>query len=139
MKLKFKKLDPLAVIPSRAKSGDSGLDIRSVESYTLFPMHRHSFSTGIACATEKGYDLQVRPRSGMCAKGIVAMFGTVDQGYRGEICVTLVNLSSEPYQVSVGDRIAQLVPSEVIEVESEEVDNLDSTERGECGFGSTGK
>lgn len=141
MDLKFKQLDEFAHLPKYAHESDSGMDVYSVEAYTLEPLGRHTFSTGVACDIPKGYDLQVRPRSGLAAKhGVVAMFGTVDQGYRNEIGITLINLSNESYTVKVGDRIAQLVIGEVIKPDSISwTDELSSTDRGGNGFGSTGK
>lgn len=141
MDLKFKQLDSFANLPQYAHDSDSGMDVRSVEAYTLEPLGRHTFSTGVACDIPEGYDLQVRPRSGLASKhGVVAMFGTVDQGYRGEIGITLINLSNEPYTVKVGDKIAQLVVGEVVKPDSVSwTDNLSSTDRGDNGFGSTGK
>jgi len=140
MKFKFKRLSSAAFIPEYAHESDSGMDIKSAESYDLGPMERHTFSTGIACQIPKGYDIQVRPRSGMCAKGVVTMFGTVDQGYRGEIMITLINLSKDNYTVKFGDKIAQLVVSPVVKAHIEVVEAFDDkTDRGEDGFGSTGR
>jgi len=138
--LKFKKLDTLASIPQRAHPTDSGMDIRSVEAHTLGHLERHTFSTGLAAIIPEGYELQVRPRSGLASKGIVAMFGTVDEGYRGEISITLVNLGNDTHTVSIGDKIAQLVLAPVVRPEIEETDDVrpSETDRGIDGFGSTG-
>lgn len=137
--LKFKKLLPTATIPRIAKAGDSGMDVTAAECATILP---HSFTlihTGIAAQPPKGYELQVRPRSGlMCKKGVVGAFGTVDNGYRGDIGVALYNHTDDPFIVNIGDRIAQLVLSEVPEVEIVEASELDDSERGADGFGSTG-
>lgn len=140
MTLKFKRLSSAAFIPAYAHESDSGMDIRSVESYALGPGERHTFSTGIACQIPQGFDLQVRPRSGLCSKGIVAMFGTVDRGYRGEIGITLINLSQENYEVKFGDKIAQLVASPVTKADIEVIEDFETeTDRGIGGFGSTGR
>ena len=95
--------------------------------------------TGIACDIPSGWELQVRPRSGLAAKkGVVAAFGTVDMGYRGEIGVTLFNHSDKPVSVAAGDRIAQIVLAPVFRANPVETQTLSETERGEGGFGSTG-
>jgi dUTP pyrophosphatase len=101
--------------------------------------------TGIAIALPRGYEGQVRPRSGLARKhgiGMVNAPGTIDEDYRGEVHVLLVNLGSEPYRIEPGDRIAQLVVAPVTHVRTElvtSIDALGSTERGEAGFGSTGR
>lgn len=140
MKIKFKKLSKAAVVPKYAHAGDSGMDICSTDDVTIMP---HSFSkihTGIAAVIPDGYEIQVRPRSGMqCVKGIVGAWGTVDTFYRGEIGVALYNHTDDPYSVHAGDRIAQLVLAPVVRAEIEEVSEIDTnTERGVGGFGSTG-
>ena len=139
MKLKFKRLDKLTQIPSYSHSDDSGMDIRSNETVVLLPRTCKKIHTGIAAVIPSGYELQVRPRSGMCSRGIVAAWGTVDEGYRGEICVTLYNHTDANQFISTGDRIAQLVLAPVVHAEIEETESLGvDTERGENGFGSTG-
>lgn len=140
MKLKFKRLNDFAKIPAYAHEGDSGADICSTERIQILP---HSFArihTGLAAEIPHGYELQVRPRSGLqCVKGIVGAWGTVDEGYRGEIGVALYNHTDNPYLVEIGDRIAQLVLAPVIRAEIEETTDLDlKTKRGTGGFGSTG-
>jgi len=110
--------------------------------WTLAPLARRAVPTGIALALPEGHEGQVRPRSGLALRhGITCINspGTVDADYRGEIQVLLVNLSSEPYTLRRGERIAQLVVAPVVRTELEEVDTLPTTVRGEAGFGSTGR
>lgn len=110
--------------------------------WTLAPMARRAVPTGLAVALPEGHEGQVRPRSGLALRhGITCINspGTVDADYRGEIQVLLVNLSSEPYTLRRGERIAQLVVAPVVRAELEEVDTLPTTVRGEGGFGSTGR
>ena len=142
MKLKFKKLDPNAQIPKFKTVGAAGMDVTSVQDVTLNPMEFKIVSTGLACAIEEGYEVQVRPRSGLaCKSGITVINtpGTVDSDYRGCIGVGLINLSQETYEIKSGDRIAQLVINKIEQPEVEEVEELADTERGAGGFGSTGK
>ena len=119
----------------------SGCDLRAVLSQpiTLQPLDRVTVMTGIHIALPEGYEAQVRPRSGLTRKnGIVAAFGTVDCDYRGEIGVTLMNLSHDDFTVRPGERIAQLVIVPFEQAEWEDCNELDSTERGTKGFGSSG-
>lgn len=139
MKIKFNPTDIQATIPKYAHDGDSGMDIASCEGVVIPPNYHVKIDTGIRAEIPEGYELQVRPRSGLSSRGIVAMFGTVDCGYRGEIGVTLYNFTAEPYTVSVGDRIAQLVLAPVIRAEIEQGMVFNNTSRGANGFGSTGK
>ena len=136
--IKFKKIDILARIPERKHLTDSGMDICSTECCTLHCLERHTFATGICPQITEGCEIQVRARSGLAAKGLVAIFGTIDQGYTGEIRVTLINFDKDPYTVQVGERIAQLVLVKVEIPEIVETKNLTESERGANGFGSTG-
>lgn len=139
MKLKFKKLVENAVLPRYAKAGDSGMDICSAENVTVHQGGFKLIRSGIAAEIPDGYEIQVRPRSGLAAKnGVVTAFGTVDSGYRGDIGIILFNHGNAPLHVAAGDRIAQLVVQKVERVEVEEVAELGVTERGADGFGSTG-
>lgn len=131
-------------VPSYATPLSAGMDIRAdiPEPITLQPLQRYLFPTGIYIALPKGYECQARPRSGLAVKhGITVLNtpGTIDADYRGELRTLLVNLSSEPYTVQPGERIAQLVVAKHEHVEWEEVELLDETSRGSGGFGSTGK
>lgn len=128
--------------PSYATDGAAGLDIVAAEDLTLEPGARHAVATGFAIAIPAGFEVQVRPRSGLALKhGITCLNtpGTIDEDYRGEVKVILANLGSEPFEVRRGERIAQLVPAAVLKARFEEVTELDDTGRGAGGFGSTGR
>ena len=121
----------------------AGMDVRSfIESpIILKPFERKLVNTGLYAQLEKGYEIQVRPRSGLALKkGITVLNspGTIDADYRGEIGVILINLSNDDFTINSGDRIAQLVISKHEQPNLEQTDSLDSTSRGEKGFGSTG-
>ena len=127
--------------PAYATEGAAGLDVVAAEDLTLAPGQRHAVATGFAIAIPEGYEVQVRPRSGLALKhGVTCLNtpGTIDHDYRGEVKVILANLGSEPFPVTRGERIAQLVPAPVQHAELEEVGTLDETARGIGGFGSTG-
>ncbi|HZF95621.1 MAG TPA: dUTP diphosphatase [Allosphingosinicella sp.] len=129
-------------LPSYASAGAAGLDVVAAETLTLAPGARHAVATGFAIAIPDGYEVQVRPRSGLALKhGITCLNtpGTIDSDYRGEVKVILANLGAEPFEVVRGERIAQLVPAPVLKASFEEVDDLDTTGRGAGGFGSTGR
>ena len=141
MTIAFKKLVPEAELPSYAHKGDAGMDLRSAVEIEIAPGRRALVKTGLAMALPEGYEAQVRPRSGLALKhGITVLNtpGTIDEGYRGEIGVILFNAGDEPFKVSIGDKIAQMVISPVTRAETTEVLELDGTERGTGGFGSTG-
>jgi dUTP pyrophosphatase len=129
-------------LPSYASEGAAGLDVVAAEELTLAPGARHAVATGFAIAIPPGYEVQVRPRSGLALKhGITCLNtpGTIDCDYRGEVKVILANLGAEPFEVKRGERIAQLVPAPVLRAGFAEVDSLDETSRGAGGFGSTGR
>jgi dUTP pyrophosphatase len=129
-------------VPSRATEHAAGLDVVSAEDVTLAPGERHAVATGFAIAIPHGYEVQVRPRSGLALKhGITCLNtpGTIDSDYRGEVKVILANLGSEPFEVRRGERIAQLVPAPVLQANFAEVAELGETVRGAGGFGSTGR
>ena len=126
--------------PSYATDGAAGLDVVAAEDLTLEPGARHAVATGFAIAIPPGFEVQVRPRSGLALKhGITCLNtpGTIDEDYRGEVKVILANLGSEPFEVRRGERIAQLVPAAVLKASFQEVAELDNTDRGAGGFGST--
>ncbi|HEY6662246.1 MAG TPA: dUTP diphosphatase [Sphingomicrobium sp.] len=128
--------------PAYATAGAAGLDVVAAEDLTLAPGRRHAVATGFAIAIPEGYEVQVRPRSGLAFKhGITCLNtpGTIDHDYRGEVKVILANLGSEPFEVRRGERIAQLVPAPVLKADFVEVDVLGETARGAGGFGSTGQ
>lgn len=119
----------------------AGMDLKAniTEVWKLNPGERVMVPTGLYIALPEGYEAQVRPRSGLSLKnGIVAILGTIDADYRGEVGVILVNLSNQPYCINPGDRIAQMVVSKVSQVKWDEVRELEETYRGSGGFGSTG-
>ena len=131
-------------LPEYATSGAAGMDLKAntTEPIVLGPLERQMIPTGLYIALPEGYEAQVRPRSGLAAKYGVTVAnspGTVDADYRGEIKVILINLSNEKFIINPGDRIAQMVVAKYERVEWDEVADLNETERGEGGFGSTGK
>ena len=128
-------------LPAYATPGAAGMDVVAAEDVTLAPGARAAIATGFAMAIPAGYEVQVRPRSGLALKhGITCLNtpGTIDSDYRGEVKVILANLGAEPFVVARGDRIAQLVPASVTTARLDEVDRLGDTARGTGGFGSTG-
>lgn len=128
--------------PSYATDGAAGLDVVAAEDVTIEPGQRHAVATGFAIAIPHGYEVQVRPRSGLALKhGITCLNtpGTIDEDYRGEVKVILANLGGEPFEVRRGERIAQLVPASVQKAAFREVEELTETSRGAGGFGSTGR
>ena len=130
-------------LPAYATEQSAGMDLRANidESITLNPMERRIIPTGLYIALPPGYEAQVRPRSGLAFKhGITVLNspGTIDADYRGEIGVLLVNLSTEPFVITEGERIAQMVIARHEQVQFEVVEELDQTERGEGGYGHTG-
>lgn len=131
-------------LPEYATPLSSGMDLRAniPESVTVEPMQRVLIPTGLFLAIPAGYEAQVRPRSGLALKkGITVLNapGTIDADYRGELCVILVNLSSEAFVIEDGERIAQIVFARCEQATWQDVDKLGDTERGEGGFGHTGK
>ena len=131
-------------LPAYSTPFAAGMDVRAdlSEPITLEPLQRAMVPTGLFLEIPVGYEVQVRPRSGLAAKkGITVLNtpGTIDADYRGEIKVILVNLSNEPFEIVPGERIAQMVIARHEQVEWEPVDQLDATGRGAGGFGSTGK
>jgi len=141
MILKIRKLAPDALLPRYAHPGDSGLDLFANESVELSPGESRMVHTGIAIELPAGTEAQVRPRSGLAAKNAVTVLntpGTVDEGYRGEVCVILINHGKQPFKVEKGAKIAQMVIASVLRVDVQEAAELSDTKRGAGGFGSTG-
>ena len=141
MQLKVKKLSPDAILPSYAREGDAGLDLFAVKGMVIEPGTSALVPTGIAIELPPGTEAQVRPRSGLALKHGLSVLntpGTVDEGYRGEVGVILINHGAAAFAVEPGMKIAQLVVSPRIQVKVEEVPELSDTERGSGGFGSTG-
>lgn len=141
MKILMKKISPEAVIPSYAHKDDAGLDLFSIDTIVIKPMERKLIHTGIQIQLPPNTEAQIRPRSGLALKhGITVLNtpGTIDQGYRGEIGIILINLSNESFNVEKNMKIAQMVIKPIISLEIQEVDRLNDTSRGKDGFGSTG-
>lgn len=129
-------------LPSYATPGAAGMDIVAAEDLDLLPGQRHAVATGFQVAIPAGYEIQVRPRSGLAFKHGISVPntpGTIDSDYRGEVKVLLINHGSEPFAIRRGERIAQLVPATVTRAAFDEVGALSETERGAGGFGSTGR
>jgi dUTP pyrophosphatase len=141
--LAFKRLSDAARVPTRAHDGDAGLDLYAAEAATLRPGERASVGTGIAVAIPDGHAGLVLPRSGLAAKhgiSVVNAPGLIDAGYRGEVRVLLLNTDRDaPFDVTPGDRIAQLLITPFAAPGLAEVEDLDQTTRGEGGFGSSGR
>ena len=139
----IRRLDEGLPLPERAHPGDAGFDLRSAIDLTLGPGERAMIPTGVAVAIPEGFAGLVQPRSGLAARhglGLVNAPGLIDSGYRGEIKVIAINLDpSEPFKVARGDKIAQLVFYPVPETTLREVRELPGSDRGEGGFGSTGR
>ena len=128
-------------LPAYATEGAAGMDVLAAEDVTLPPGGRHAVATGLALAIGPAYEIQVRPRSGLALKHGVTVAnapGTIDSDYRGEVRVILVNLGDTAFDIRRGDRIAQLVLAPVVRASWLAVSELDETQRGEGGFGSTG-
>src|ERR1700734_2772666 len=151
MKVKIKKLHPEAIVPKYQTSDASGFDLRVLEAISIAPGETKLVKTGLAVSIPKGYELQVRPRSGTSFKTKLRVAnspGTIDADYRGEVCVIMENIGphggtnngeQNTYHLKSGERIAQGVVCPVLQVEFEEVEELDETKRGLGGWGSTGK
>lgn len=142
MKLKFKKINPAAEKPNVATNGSAGADIAAAEDITLAPGETKLISTGLVMAIPCGYVGLMFPRSGLSLKTPLRQpnsVGVIDSDYRGEVRGMFTNTGSAPVVIERGDRIAQMIVIEVPECEWEEVTELDETERGTGGFGSTGR
>jgi dUTP pyrophosphatase len=141
--LRFTRLSDAARPPAQAHPGDAGYDLHAAESARLGPGERASVGTGLAVAIPEGCAGLVLPRSGLAARhgiGLANAPGLIDSGYRGELRVLLLNADrTEPFEVEVGDRIAQLLLERFESPPAEEVESLDETPRGGGGFGSTGR
>ena len=159
MQVKIKKIHPDAVVPQYAHPGDSGFDLVAVEDVTIYPQETVLVKTGLIFAVPEGFELQVRPRSGLSLKTPLRVSnspGTVDSKFRGEVCVIVTNTAlhsdfhslihrqyfqparfTAPAVIKKGDRVAQGVIAPVIRAEFQETESLDETERGTGGFGSS--
>lgn len=128
--------------PTKGTPGSAGYDVRALEAYRLYPGEMYTFSTGLYVEISPGWELTARPRSGLAFKYGITLInspGTIDEDYRGEIKVALVNHGENPIYIHEGDRICQLLAKRVYEIDWEEVEEFGETERGTNGFGSTGR
>ena len=129
-------------VPSPATPGSAGSDLASAEDGVLAPLERRLFRTGLSIALPEGYECQIRPRSGLALRHGITLPNspaTIDSDYRGELMVALINLGTEPFEVTRGMRIAQMVVARVEAVTFRPVENLPDSLRGVSGFGSTGR
>jgi dUTP pyrophosphatase len=139
MEIKVKRLDKEIELPDFAHEHDAAIDLRSAEEGVLQPGEKKIFKTGLAFAIPKGYAGLIWDRSGLAAKNSIhTMAGVIDAGYRGEVGVVMINLGKEPFTVEKGMRIAQMLFHPILNVKINEAEELDETERGAGGFGSTG-
>ena len=141
MQVKIKKLCESAKIPAYQSIGSAGFDFCSIEKKIIKAGEWELIKTGLAFEIENGYELQVRPRSGLALKNGISVLnspGTIDSDYRGVVCVILINHSKVDFEIEEGDRIAQGVIAKVEQVGFVEVESLSDTQRGERGFGSSG-
>jgi len=141
MQLKVKRLNPAALLPAYARAGDAGLALFAVQPAPIAPGAWATVPTGIVIELPPGTEAQVRPRSGLAARHGVTVLnapGTIDEGYRGEVGVILINHGPAPFEVTPGARIAQLVVQRRLEISVVEADDVSATARGAGGFGSTG-
>ena len=143
VKIQIKKLSTSVSIPKYETSGSSGMDIAAQieKNIIINPGEKAIVTTGFAVSIPRGYEVQIRPRSGLAAKKNITVLntpGTIDADYRGEVQVILINLGKESFIIENGERIAQMVVCPVVQADLEEVKELSSTERGLGGFGSTG-
>ena len=143
-KVLIKKLNPAVKLPVYKTSGASGMDLTAFikEPINIKPKTSSLIPTGLSVAFSSGYEIQIRPRSGLAAKNNISVLntpGTIDSDYRGEIKVIIFNHGNDSFVIKNGDRIAQIVLSPIIKMELEEKNELPKTIRGEGGFGSTGK
>lgn len=144
MILKIFRMEHNKSVPEYKTEGAAGMDLCAAisEPVTLQPLERKLIPTGLKIELEHGYEAQIRPRSGLSIKhgiSLINCVGTVDEDYRGEVCVGLVNISNEPYTIQPEERIAQMVIAKYEQAEIQVVTELSETERGAGGFGSTGK
>ena len=144
MKVKFKKLNPHAIAPTRAYKGDAGYDLYALNPYVIKPGETAKVATGIVLEIPEGYYMEIVPRSGISSKTFLRIPnspGIIDSGYRGEIIVLMNNISTDPfsiYTINRGDKIAQMILRKLENYELEEAEILSESERSDRGFGSSG-
>ena len=137
--LKFKQLDPRAILPTRGSAASAGLDLYSIEDITIEPHQRVVARTGLAVAVPVGFYGRVAPRSGLAVKnGLDVLAGVIDSDYRGEVCCALLNTGDDALSLPQGSRLCQLIIEQIITPAPTWATNLDETARGAGGFGSTG-
>lgn len=141
--LKVEKLEHCAGLPEYKTEGAAGMDLMAAntEDVVLKPLDRALIPTGIKIELPRGYEAQIRPRSGLAIKSGITLsncVGTIDEDYRGEVCVGLINLSKEEFTIKRGDRIAQMLIAPVVRANIQVLEELSATARGTGGFGSTG-
>lgn len=142
--LKIKRLSNNRFVPEYKTEGAAGMDLCAAitEPVTLKPLERTLIPTGLKIELEHGYEAQIRPRSGLSIKHGITLIncvGTIDEDYRGEVCIPVVNLSNETYTIQPDERVAQMIIAKVEQADVEVVEELTATVRGAGGFGSTGK
>lgn len=142
--LKIERLAHNRFIPEYKTEGAAGMDLYAAisEPVTLKPLERALIPTGIKIELEHGYEAQIRPRSGLSIKHgitLINCIGTIDEDYRGEVCIPVINLSNETYTIKADERIAQMIIAQVEQAQIQVVTKLTETARGEGGFGSTGR
>jgi len=141
IKIKIKKLNEEAIVPHYVHQGDAGMDVYSIENHIINPGQITLVKTGLAFEIPIGYEIQVRPKSGLALKHGITLTnspGTLDSGYRGELGVILQNEGKNSYEVKKGEKIAQIVLARYEEADIEEVNEISESSRGDGGFGSTG-
>lgn len=139
--IKVQKTREDAIIPEYAHEEDAGMDVYSTKDYLLLPKHRTLIGTGLKIEIPKGYEMQIRPKSGLALReGITVLNtpGTIDSSYTGEAGIILINHSSKPYKIEKGQKIAQIIFNKIERVKFVETDKIKTTNRGNNGFGSTG-
>jgi dUTP pyrophosphatase len=142
MQVNILRVDKELPLPSYAHDGDAGVDLFSAEDYILKQNETKLISSGIKIEVPKGYEAQIRPRSGLALKNSVTVLntpGTIDHQYRGIVGIILINHGKNDFQIKKGERIAQMIFNKIESVDFEEVEELSETKRGDGGFGSTGK
>ena len=140
MKLSIKRLSPDAILPKYQTSGSAGFDLHAVDNYVLMLGETILIGTGLSFEFEQGYELQIRPRSGLSAKTkLRVLLGTIDSDYRGEVKVIIENIGHMVCIIDKGDRVAQAVLAPIVQAEIVEVEELGETLRGPNGFGHSGK
>jgi len=139
--IKIKKLHPNAIMPHYAHEGDAGMDVYSTKDVILLPSQRRLIPTGLSFQIPKGFEIQIRPKSGLALKHgltIVNTPGTLDSGYRGELGIILLNTGEAPYEIKKAEKVAQIILARYEEAEIQEVHELGDSSRGISGYGSTG-